>query len=130
LFGIASARSLGDAAGTILVSATGSLCYLNKERKEVGLRLTPTGKLHIEAVGALAIVEGTLIGQLTPVNRKTLGPYELKLTQSGGVQSITKCENGATEHLSGAENEGGSKEAGEQTTDKIGLLREEGELMA
>ena len=130
IFGLIGAHSLGDAENTILTSATGTLCYLNEAKKEVGLILTPTGELHIEApnAGALAEIEGSVIGQLTPVNKTTLRG-ELILKQKEGKQELLKC--GSTEtHLETAENEGTFKASGEGTTDAIGYLTSEVDLLA
>jgi hypothetical protein len=131
LFGIVGANSLGDSSGTILTTANGTLCYLNKTAKTVGLQLSPTGKVHIEAGGSLAIVEGTVIGELKPVGGGAKkGPFELVLKQkAAGEQEITKCEGGATQNLSGAEGEGTNKEASEVTTDSINFTNNS-ELMA
>ena len=115
-----AARSLGDPEGVILMAAKGELCYLNKVTREVGLKLTLTGKVHIEGppVG-LTILEGTMIGRLTPVNQVRKAGDELILQQTGGNQAITKCEGGPTEHLSGSEDEGTVKAAAFATDDKI-----------
>jgi len=132
IFGLIGAHSLGDAENTILTAATGTLCYLNKAKKEVGLVLTPTGLLHIEApsAGSLALIKGTLIGRLTPVNTTTLRG-ELILKQTEGKQELLACEELAGEtHLSTAENEGEYKASGEQTTDAIGYLVSEVDLLA
>jgi hypothetical protein len=130
--GLIGAHSLGDAENTILTAATGTLCYLNEAKKEVGLVITPTGMLHLEApaAAALALVKGTLIGRLTPVNTTTLRS-ELILKQTAGAQELLKCEGLAGEtHLSTAENEGEFKPSGEETTDAIGYLVSEVDLLA
>jgi hypothetical protein len=132
IFGLIGSHSLGDPENTILTNATGTLCYLNEAKKEVGLVLTPTGLLHIEApnAGALAQIKGTLIGRLTPVNHTTLRS-ELILNQKEGKQELLKCEGSAGEaHLSTSENEGEYKASGEGTTDAIGYLVSEVDLLA
>jgi hypothetical protein len=44
-----SIQSLGDKLGTILVPATGTLCYISKAKKEVGiLYALPVGGIHLE----------------------------------------------------------------------------------
>lgn len=129
VFGIVGAHSLGDKEGTILVHVTGKLCYLNKSKKEVGMGLAvQSGGLHIEVAGKLLLVTGTAIGQVKPVNTKSK-TGEVVLKQSGGKQEFTKCEGGATENLTTAENEGTAKESGEQTTDSEGFEKEQ-ELIA
>jgi len=128
-FGLFSANSLGDPSGTILTTAKGELCTLTASPLTVGLKLSPTGKVHIEVAGNLALVEGTLIGEMKPLNEKKLGGFKLELKQSGGSQTIKKCEGGATETLKGSENEGTAVEAGEETTDEINYLVEPAEIM-
>jgi hypothetical protein len=131
LFGIVNAHSLGDASGTILTTATGALCYLSKTNKTVGVELTPTGKVHIEVGSELTLIEGTVIGELTPVNVSTKGPAHLILEQSAnGKQKILTCEGGTEKHLTSAKNEGASEAASEATTDTIGWLVTAQELMA
>jgi hypothetical protein len=129
IFGIAGAHSLGDPEDTILVAATGELCYLN-EAKEVGLIITPTGELHIEdpSAGALAEIEGSVIGQITPVNTSSLR-FELLLKQESGKQAFKECGGKAAEFKL-SENEGAFKKAGLGTTDAIGFLKEEVEVLA
>jgi len=132
IFGLIGAHSLGDAENTILTNATGTLCYLNKAKKEVGLVLTPTGLLHIEApnAGALALIKGTLIGRLTPVNTTTLRG-ELILKQEKGKQELLGCEELAGEaHLSTSENEGAYQASGLGTADTVGFLVSEVDLLA
>jgi hypothetical protein len=88
--------------------------------------------LHIEApsAGALALIKGTLIGRLTPVNTTTLRS-ELILKQTEGKQELLACEELAGEtHLSTSENGGVYKASGEQTTDAIGYLVSEVSLLA
>jgi len=129
-FGLFTANSLGDAAGTILTTATGELCTLTyNPLLTVGLKLSPTGKVHIEVAGNLALVEGTLIGEMKPINSKKLGGFKLELTQKGGEQAIKECRGGSIETLKGSENEGAVKEAGEETTDEINYLTTEAEIM-
>ena len=132
IFGLIGSHSLGDPENTILIAATGTLCYLNKAKKEVGLVLTPTGLLHIEApnAGALAQIKGTLIGRLTPVNTTTLRG-ELILKQEKGKQELLGCEELAGEaHLSTSENEGAYQASGLGTADTVGFLVSEVDLLA
>ena len=124
---IAGANSLGDKSGTILTGGTGTLCYLNASKKEVGIAIK-IATLHIEVAGKLLIVTGTVIGKVEPVNSKSK-TGKIVLKQSKGKQEFTKCEGGATENLSTAENEGTGKESGEQTTDEESFVNET-EVMA
>src|SRR6202020_1509877 len=55
LLGLA-ANSLGDAAKTILVKATGTLCYISKAEKTVGVLFTIT-PVHIEVPSVGELVE-------------------------------------------------------------------------
>jgi hypothetical protein len=129
VLGIVTAHSLGDAAGTILVFSSGTLCELSESEHHVGLQLTPSGKLHIEGSGVLASVEGTVIGELTPVNKKSLSEELVFEQSSEGVQKIKRCEGGSEEHLSVAENEGTAKGASMEVKDKISAEKTEVEVM-
>jgi hypothetical protein len=64
-----AANSLSDAAETILVKATGELCYISKAEKHVGVLFTIT-PVHIEvpALSELLEVKGTVLGLLEKVN--------------------------------------------------------------
>jgi hypothetical protein len=128
--GIFEAHSLGDPAGTILVSATTELCYINKEKKEVGLIISQTGKTHIEVAGKLTVLEGSLIGELTPVNKLTLEPILSLKARAAGEQEILKCEGGTETHLTTAEGEGTPAAAAYATIDKLGILEQTAELLA
>jgi hypothetical protein len=124
--------SLGDPSDTILISATGTLCYINKTNREVGITLTPTGKLHLETkVGKLFIVAGALIGRLTPVNTQSLEGHLILEQTRNGEQKVLKCEGGSETHLTTEENENGRPEdSSEATTDTTGYLVTTVELMA
>jgi PPE-repeat protein len=132
IFGLVGSHSLGDAENVILVSGSSTLCYLSKAKKEVGMIITPTGEVHVEApsAGALAEVEGSMIGRLTPVDTTTLR-FEIILKQSEGKQELLKCEGleGET-HLSTSENEGEFKPSAIGVTDAGGLLGKEGDILA
>jgi hypothetical protein len=128
---LVNVNSLGDPTGVILTTVGGELCYLNKGEKKVGIVLKPTGKIHLEfaGFGILDIVEGSLIGEVKPVNRKLKEGYEIVLQQAAGAQKILKCEGGAETHLVGAEDEGANKAAGLATIDDI-KFENETEVMA
>jgi hypothetical protein len=69
-----SINSLGDKSGTILVPATGTLCYISKTKKEVGiLYALPVGGIHAEtpAIGELFVVSGSMVSKVAPVNTLT-----------------------------------------------------------
>jgi hypothetical protein len=128
IFGIIGTHSLGDPEGVILLHDTGTLCYLNKAKKEVGVVGAATGKTHLEGAGELAIREGDLIGRIEQVNKK-MSVGKIIFEQHGGEQSVLRCEGGAEEHLSFSENEGAFKAAGFQATETISS-KEEVEVMA
>jgi hypothetical protein len=133
IFKIVNAHSLGDPTNTILVTASGELCYISKAASPplVGLKITTTGILHVEAAGELSEVLGKVIGVMTPVNTKTLR-FELILkAPKAGEQEQLRCEGETNAvHLTANENEGASKASSEATTDAIGLLTEEAEISA
>jgi hypothetical protein len=131
--GIVSCNSPGQAAGVIdTVPLTGTLGYISKAEKRVGLLLVPTtGELFVEfeCTGfAKSKVKGAVIGELTPVNKKTK-TFTLAFKQTKGKQAITKFEGGATEILESSLNGGAFEQAGEETTDTL-TLTEEGEIKA
>jgi len=128
VFGIANAHSLGDASNIILVHGTTTLCYINAANKEVGIVIHPE-PVHIEVAGKLVEVKGSVIGHLTPINSSKTGPYKAAFTQSGGKQTVTKCEGGATETLLTAENEGTFENSAEEATDEFSFEKAV-ELMA
>jgi hypothetical protein len=129
VFGIIGGHSLGDRERVILAHFTGVLCYLNKTKKEVGIKLAlPSSGIHIEVAGKLLIVTGTAIGLVKPVNTKSK-TGEIILKQSGDVQEFTKCEGGSEETLKTAENEGTAVQTSLQTTDTV-TYEKEVELLA
>jgi hypothetical protein len=128
--GIIDAHSLGDPANVILVTSTGELCYINKATKEVGLVSEPTGKVHIEAAGQLAVISGSVIGVGAPDNKLELTFTWLFKAKETGVQEQLKCEGGAETHLTGSENEGSEKAASLVLHEKKNFLRTSLELMA
>lgn len=110
------AHSLGDPANTILLHVTGELCFIKKAApEEVGVLLSPTGPVHIEApaTSTLVVVEGSVVGKVLPVNKKqTTGTVNLPST-------LLKCE-GQTDGLTAKENEGTTaKEAKEITNEEL-----------
>jgi hypothetical protein len=109
--------SLGDKENIVLFHFTAKLCYINKEKKEVGL-LGSILPLHLESGDLLLIVLGSLIGALTPVNTKTK-EFEIKYEQEKSVQKIKKCEGGPENLLFTSENEGAFELSGLGTTEKF-----------
>ena len=63
----------GDAKGVILLPLLGLLCYLPKSTKaalKVGLYTEIIETVKIEGAGAKSEVKGTVIGEVTPLNKK------------------------------------------------------------
>jgi hypothetical protein len=121
VFGIVNGHSLGDPAGQILFAGTGLLCWIKKAAPlEVGILLRPTGTVHIEAAGQLALVEGSVVGRVTPIN----------ISQTTGITEMSpnfKCE-GELDPLWASENESATKAATLTTT--VNTTGTTGEVMA
>jgi hypothetical protein len=124
-FGIAGAKSLGAAEGTIVTKVKLTLCYINAAKKEVGvLTEVPTKEpVHIEVAGKLLVVTGDQVGKITPVNTKTT-KFTITYAQSGGKASPAGCE-GKTESLKTAVNEGTAVTSGEATTESTTYEKEQ-----
>jgi hypothetical protein len=115
-FGFIGAKSLGDAEGTILVTAALKLCYINKANKEVGVLTKISSPVHIEVAGKLIVVEGDQVARITPINTSTT-KYTLKYEQSAGSPKPAGCE-GETESYKASVNEGTAKASGEATSEE------------
>ena len=92
----------GEIVTTSLLMTLG---YINEPKKEAGIDLsTATGGPLVEFVcGPLRVlVDGSVIGKVTPVNKLITPPghFTLKFTQSAGKQKPTKFEGGPTDVLS------------------------------
>jgi hypothetical protein len=116
-------HSLGDSGETILTTVTGELCYINEAKKEVGLLLTPTAKVHIEvpAAGELILLLGSVTGALTPINVSTL-EFRLLFKEVGGAQNLGCGEK--VEALDSGVNEGEETSAILVNHTIIGLLEQ------
>ena len=112
LLGLA-ANSLGDAAKTILVKATGTLCYISKAEKTVGVLFTIT-PVHIEvpSVGELVEVSGTALGDVEKVNSLSTSNV-VTLNEKTSKQ---KCEGGEKVELKAEKEHNKKPEAGLETT--------------
>jgi hypothetical protein len=82
-----------------------TLGYINGPKKEVGVDLsTATGGplMEFSCGGLRVIVDGSVIGKITPVNKTVAPPshFALRFTQAGGKQKPTKFEAGPTDVLS------------------------------
>jgi len=100
-----------------------TLGYINGPKKEVGIDLsTATGGPLMEfSCGALrVIVDGSVIGKITPVNKlvKPPGHFTLKFTQTSGKQKPTKFEAEPTDVLSTSFG-GPFAESGLSSTDEV-----------
>lgn len=111
-----AANSLGAAAKTIVVPATGELCFIKSGSPlEVGLKLKPTAGVHIEvpSVGELDVVTGTVVGKVEPINvLQTTGKVTLK---KGPFQ----CEGAKSELLSEKQENKKPEKAEEVTTEEV-----------
>jgi hypothetical protein len=92
-------NSLSDPAQTLLVAATGELCYIGKaSEKHVGILFTIT-PVHIEipSLGELIEVKGTMLGLIKPVN--TLSSVTQPTVTINATTATEKCEGGAVPKL-------------------------------
>jgi hypothetical protein len=123
-FGFINCKTSGAGESEIVVNATGTLGYVSKTGPKVGLALAVT-PFEFSCAGGLATgkVQGTLIGEVTPVNTKSL-TGKLILTQSKGSQTIKLFEGGSETQLEVSQNGGAFEKAGEQTTDTITFAEE------
>jgi hypothetical protein len=91
----AECKSPGAKGGEIKTAElTGTLGYLNKTKKEVGVLLKPktgTNFVTIECFGIKTETTGSIIGQVTPVNTKST-KSKLVFATKEGKQALTKFE--------------------------------------
>jgi len=88
----------GETAGIITSEGTGTLGYISKEAKTVGVSLAP--KEVVITCGVLkAKVKGTFICAVTPVNTSTTSFKQKCEVSSKGVQKISKFEGGSAQSL-------------------------------
>ncbi|HXN37319.1 MAG TPA: hypothetical protein VN892_04720, partial [Solirubrobacteraceae bacterium] len=128
ILGLVGAHSLGDKTEVILVHGNLLLCYINKEKSEIGaaLHIQP---VHLEAAKELILIEGIAIGKITPYKSKKLA-FLISWKSSGSTQEVKKCEGSTTEEtLTSKTNGGTAVKAGENTEDTIGFLVTEQEIM-
>jgi hypothetical protein len=124
VFGVA-ANSLGDPSKTILVKATGELCYINEAAKEVGVYFTPE-PVHIEVplVGELDVVSGTAVAKAEPINKKSkTGKQVFPST------AIASC-GGKTAALKSEKQENGKPESATEVSTEEVTFEKEVEIMA
>jgi hypothetical protein len=120
-------NSLSDPAKTILVKATGELCYTSKATKTVGVLFTITPvHLEIPSLGELFEVKGTLLGTITPVNTLSTQP----IITINETTSKEKCENGVGPKLELEKAHNGKPEAAVETTTESLTFDKDIEIMA
>jgi hypothetical protein len=119
-----SCNTVGVPPGEIVTtSLLMTLGYINEPKKEAGIDLsTATGGPLMEFVcgGLRVIVDGSVIGKLTPVNKPVNPPghFVLKFAQSAGKQKPTHFEGGPVDVLSTSFG-GPFAESGRASTDTI-----------
>jgi len=91
-FGLA-AKSLGDAAGVILVHLHLHNCTLVGGGRGVILEPLPV-HIEIPSTALLITVRGSFVAELKAVGAQPTKSWELVVAQKEGVQSIEKCEGG------------------------------------
>jgi hypothetical protein len=115
-----AANSVGDTSGVILVRGVGTLCYLSKVSRIVGLlvEIAPTLQVEVPTAKQKIEVKGTVIGEVHPVNSsQTTG--EVLFTQKEGKPGVTKCEGLSESVLLAKEAEKEFKQAGEETVESL-----------
>jgi hypothetical protein len=99
--------SPGAAQGEMVTSElTTTLGYINAAKREVGIALaavSPTPFDEFECAGFKIVVEGSVIGKLTPINKhvKPTSHFTLKFAQKKGVQTPRKLEGEPVDVLEG-----------------------------
>ena len=93
------ANSLGDAKEIILVPVELHNCLISAGHAGISFKLLTGLHLEVPAVTLLLIIEGSFIGEITPI--KVPGKiYKLIIEQEKpGKQKIKKCEGGVEQHL-------------------------------
>jgi hypothetical protein len=90
-------NSLGDASGTILVHVEIHNCLIATGRYGLLIKVLPL-HLEIPSTKLLLSVEGALIAEVTPANKKA-AKFNLVVEQKEGKQTIEKCEGGTAQTL-------------------------------
>jgi len=112
---------LGEIVTNLLI---GELGYIKKSKKQVGLDLfTPAGPITTFGCGAAlgAVVEGSVIGKIAPVNTLVLpgGHFTLKFSEKLGKQNPPSFEAGPIDVLETSINGGKFEESGLAGTDEV-----------
>ena len=93
--GFEKCNSVGAPTGVIRMSGSGTVVYIEKATKKVGVVLalaTVTIHCGIEGTGIELKVHGNLLTSITPINTKTK-TYEMPYKGTLGKQELTKYEN-------------------------------------
>jgi len=124
--GFACSTSGAASEEIITNSLSGELGYIKAAEKTVGLDLLPTGGgefVEFNCAGGIVKVKvkGSVIGQITPVNKKvtTAEHFTLTFTQSGGKQGIEKFETGVKDTLETSKNGGAFEGSAEAATAEV-----------
>ena len=107
-------NSPGAAPGEIVSNQLSStLGYINKRKKQVGADLQSASgtTTEFECGPAHVVVTGSIIGRITPINKKVTA-FILEFTQAHGKQKPSKFEGGPTDVPMGSVNGGTPEEAG------------------
>jgi hypothetical protein len=118
-----AANSFTDKAkpGVILAKGVGTLCYISKPAKRVGLsvEITPTLQIEVPTAKQTIEIKGTIIGEVvSPINTLSFSG-SVVFTQSAGKPGIEKCEGTPAAVLLAKEATKAYKPAGEETTESL-----------
>jgi hypothetical protein len=97
----------GAAEGEMVTNELATtLGYINQAKREVGIALAAASSTpfeEFECAGLKIVVEGGVIGKLTPINKqvKPTSHFKLTFTQKHGVQTPRKLEGGPIDILEG-----------------------------
>jgi hypothetical protein len=122
-------KTPGAASGELVTEElTGTLGYISKAGKEVGILFKPTSGtkfIEFECVGGIVKtqVTGSVICPIKPVNTKTT-KFTLLCKQTKGVQSPLKFEGLAEESLKTSINGGTPEQSGEEAEASIETSKE------
>ncbi len=88
-FGIFSANSLGDSAGTVLAISLWLLCLIEPKALKYGIWIELATPTHIEAGGILVTVQGGIIGEIG-ANARSLKKTS-KFAETKGDPTVKSC---------------------------------------
>jgi hypothetical protein len=116
--------SNANAAGEVVTNTlSGTLGYLNKAKREVGIDFIFPGAAIAEFhCGNLHVaIVGSIVGRIFPVDKKVSPPssFILVFVQAGGKQKFTKLEGGSVDVLKSALGGAPLEESGLSSIDAI-----------